>query len=245
VTALRARLLGGGQATDVFVPTPHPVVAELLAGLGPDVLCLDQEHALFAPEAVHAVVGAAALGGAPVLVRVFLNRAYHVAAALDAGAAGVLVPCIESAEAAAGAVAFARHPPVGTRGFGPARSSRYGGAIGEAVACAPEETLVAIQVETQRGLDALNEILVVDVVFVGPGDLALSLGLDGPQLRPLLEDVVVRTHAAGKAAGTYAADAETAGKWLAAGVELVLIGSDLSFLAAVVEAAWLQLRSAR
>jgi 2-keto-3-deoxy-L-rhamnonate aldolase RhmA len=74
VTSLRARLLGGDRAVGLFVQTPHPVVAEVAGRLGPDVLCLDQEHAPFDIAAVHAVVGGAALAGVPALeVRVLAN----------------------------------------------------------------------------------------------------------------------------------------------------------------------------
>ena len=247
MTSLRARLLGGDRAVGLFVQTPHPVVAEVAGRLGPDVLCLDQEHAPFDIAAVHAVVGGAALAGVPALVRVPANTAHHIAAALDAGAAGVVVPRVESAGEAAAAAAFARYPPVGSRGLGPARSTGYGRDIAAAVARAADETLVAVQVETRRGVEAIDEILTVgeiDLVFVGPGDLAASTGLGGGALRDILDDVVTRTHAAGKAAGIYVADADAAADWGRRGVELILFGSDLGFLSAGVEAAWLSLRGA-
>lgn len=242
---LRRHLLAGGQAVGIFVQTPHPVAAELLAGLGPEFVCVDQEHAPIGVESLHALVGAAALAGVPAIVRVPAGTAHHVAAALDAGAAGVLVPRVESAEEAAGVVRFARHPPAGARGIGPARATGYGRRIEETLAQAGEETLVVVQVETRQGRDSLDEILDVagvDVVFVGPGDLAASLGLDGARLQPAVEEILDRAAAAGKATGVFAAGPDEGAAWLARGVGLVLLGSDLAFLAQGVEQAWRRLR---
>ena len=249
---LRQRLLGGGQAVGIFVQAPHPVVAEVLGGLGPDLVCLDQEHAPMGPEAIHALVGGAMLAGLPAIVRVAAGTAHHVAAALDAGAVGVLVPRVESGAEAADVVRFARYPPVGARGVGPARATGYGRRIGDAVARAGDETLVGVQVETRRGVERLDEILAVegvDLVFVGPGDLAASLGLDGgladARLRPVVEEILDRIAAAGRASGIFAAEPAAGAEWLARGAGLVLLGSDLGFLATGVEQAWQLLNELR
>lgn len=243
MTSLRRRLREE-QLTGLFVQTPHPIVAEVAAGLGPDLLCLDQEHAPLGVEAVHALVGAARLGGVATIVRVPAATGHHVAAALDAGADGVLVPHVESAEATAEVVRFSRYPPAGERGLGPGRANAWGRAVG-----AGEETVVGVQVETRRAVEALDEILAVegvDLVLVGPGDLALSLGLTGgpadPALRPVVEDVLDRVAGAGRAPGVFAPDAASGAAWLARGVRLVLVGSDLGHLARSVEDAWRTLR---
>jgi 4-hydroxy-2-oxoheptanedioate aldolase len=135
--------------------------------------------------------------------------------------------------------------------MGPGRASGYGRRIAESLARADEETLVAVQIETRAALDVLDEILGVDgvdLIFVGPGDLSVSLGLAGgladPRLRPVVEDVLDRAAAAGKATGVFAADVEGGAGWLARGVGLVLVGSDLGFLAAAVEHAWRSLDDA-
>lgn len=242
---LRGRVLARERVAGPFVQTPHAAVPELLGRLGVDFVCVDQEHSAMGPETVQSLVAAAALGGVPALVRVADATAHHVAAALDAGAAGVLVPRVESAEEAAGVVRFARHPPAGARGIGPARATGYGRRIEETLAQAGEETLVVVQVETRQGRDSLDEILDVagvDVVFVGPGDLAASLGLDGARLQPAVEEILDRAAAAGKATGVFAAGPDEGAAWLARGVGLVLLGSDLAFLAQGVEQAWRRLR---
>ena len=243
MTTLRQRLLDGPVA-GLFVQTPHPVAVEVLAGLGPDFVCLDQEHAPLGRESVHALLGAAALAGVPALVRVPGPLPHRIGAALDSGAAGVLVPRIESAASAADVVRWARYPPAGERGFGPGRANGYGRA-GVQDAEAP---VVAVQVETQAGLDALDAILAVDgldLVFVGPGDLSVSLGLDGirdPRLQPVVADVLARVAAAGRWAGVFALDAAAASAWLEGGARLVVVGSDLLFLATGVQEAWRALR---
>ena len=245
MTRLRRQLLGGGSAVGTFVQTPHPVVPELLAALGVDVLCLDQEHSAMGVETIHALVGAAALGGVPVVVRVADCTAHHIGSALDAGAAGVLVPRVRSASDAAAAVAFARYAPGGVRGLGPGRAAGYGRDVARELREANERTLVAVQIETRAAVDALDEILAVeglDLVFVGPGDLSASLGLAGgiadPRLQPVVENVLDRAHAAGRATGVFALDAAAAADWLRREVGLVLLASDLGLLAGAVADAW-------
>jgi 4-hydroxy-2-oxoheptanedioate aldolase len=246
---LRARLSAGGQAVGIFVQTPSPVVPELLGHLGVDFVCIDQEHSALGPESVQALVAGAALGGVPALVRVSDSTAHHVAAALDAGAAGVLVPRVSSAPTARDVVRFARYPPLGERGLGPGRAAVYGRTIPDALATANDEILVAVQIETGAALDALEEILAVDgidLIFVGPGDLSASLGLAGgigdPQLHGIVVDVLARSREAGRATGVFALDTDGARAWLDAGVQLLVVGSDLALLAAAVEQTWSALR---
>jgi 4-hydroxy-2-oxoheptanedioate aldolase len=238
-------VLAGDRLSGIFLQAPHPVVPELVGRLGADVLCIDAEHGAMGRETVHALVGATPVHA---LVRVAETSASAIGSALDAGAAGVLVPRVESAAAAAAAVSFARYPPQGKRGIGPARSNGYGYGIPAALAHANEEVLVALQIETTAGLEELDAIAAVegvDMIFVGPGDLSASLllpgGLGDPALAGIVEAALARATAAGRARGVFALDEETGAAWLARGVEHVLVGSDLGFLAAGVEAAWARL----
>jgi 4-hydroxy-2-oxoheptanedioate aldolase len=244
-------VLGGERLAGIFVQTPSAVVPELLGGLAVDFVCIDQEHSAFGPETVQALVAGAALGSLPAVVRVAEGTAAHIGAALDAGAAGVLVPRVSSAAAARDAVRFARYPPHGARGLGPGRAAAYGRRVPEALAQAMRETFVAVQIETREAVDALEDILEVDgldLVFVGPGDLAASLGLDGIRdaaLVRIVEDVLKRAAAAGVAAGAFAPDVERAAAWRDLDVRLLVLGSDLGFLAESVERAWAALHAAR
>ena len=106
-----------------------------------------------------------------------------IAAALDSGARGILVPRVSSAAQAAAAVEAARYPPLGRRGVGPGRAASYGYRIPEYLAGANAELVVALQVETAEGLDNVDAIAAtegVDVVFVG-GDLSVSIDAIGPE----------------------------------------------------------------
>ena len=247
--SLRARVLAGDRLVGTFVQTPTPVVPELLGALGVDFVCIDQEHSAMGPETVQGLVAGAGVGGVPAVVRVADAAGPYIAAALDAGAAGVIVPRVSSAATAAGVVRSARYPPAGERGVGPGRAAGYGRTVASALAGANETTLLGIQIETRAALDALEEILAVDgidLVFVGPGDLSASLGLEGgmqdPRLAAVVDDVLVRARAAGRAAGIFTLDLDAARGWRERDVQFLVVGSDLAFLAAGVERAWSTLR---
>jgi 4-hydroxy-2-oxoheptanedioate aldolase len=235
-SGLRARLEAGQPALGTFVQSSDPLVCEVLGGTGFDLLCLEGEHSAMGPETIQRLVAAAQLGGSEVLVRLADNAVPYVAGALDAGAAGVIVPRVHTGAEAAAAARAAHFPPRGERGVGPGRAAVYGRAIPEYVARAAAETVVAVQVESRRAVDALDEIVAtdgVDLVFVGPGDLAASLGmpgLDDPGLVELVGQLITRIHAAGRWAGVFAGTPARAAGWLEQGVELVLLASDVSFL---------------
>jgi 4-hydroxy-2-oxoheptanedioate aldolase len=245
---LRERVLDGERLAGTFVQTPSAVVPELLGSLGVDFVCIDQEHSAMGPETVQALVSGAELGGVPAVVRTPDASPAHIGAALDSGAAGVIVPRVSSATTAAEVVRSSRYPPLGERGLGPGRAASYGRRIANALADANDETLVGIQLETRAAVDALEQIVAVDgidLVFVGPGDLSASLGLEGgmqdPRLSETIARVIARARAAGRAVGLFTLDADASAR-AAHDVEFLIVGSDLAFLASSVEHAWKQLR---
>jgi 4-hydroxy-2-oxoheptanedioate aldolase len=186
------------------------------------------------------------------VVRVRDCGAAEIGSSLDAGAAGVLVPRVANAAEAALTVRSARFPPEGVRGFGPGRAARYGMEMQPYLKRAREATLVAVQIETAAGLDALDEILEVegiDVVFVGPNDLALSLDLTDPAdvtaLNETISSIVSRARARGRVAGIFAGGAEAGAKWLAAGVQFIVYGSELGFMVEGARSALHALRDAQ
>ena len=123
---LRARIEAGEPLVGTFLQSPSVAGAELVSGLGVDFVCVEGEHSGLGREQVQGLVAAAAVAATPALVRVSANAAVEIAAALDAGAAGVIVPRVDSAVEAAAAVRAARYPPAGTRGIGPSRATGYG-----------------------------------------------------------------------------------------------------------------------
>jgi 4-hydroxy-2-oxoheptanedioate aldolase len=159
------------------LPTPYAV--EILARSGFDWLCVDLQHGFMTLADLLPVMQAAAITATPVLVRVEDPASLMIHRALDAGAAGVIVPTIDSAGQAAAAAALCRYPPRGRRSWGPARLVLGDPAYTPQSANA--EALCIVMIESRRALDNLDEILSVaevDAVLVGPSDLAIDLGLD-------------------------------------------------------------------
>lgn len=233
---VRARLEGGAQLLGTFVQIADPAACEVMAKLGFEVLCVEAEHSCLGVETVQRLVLAMASTPAAALVRVAGNDPIAIAAALDAGAEGVLVPRVSTAAEAEAAVAAARFPPVGSRGLGPSRATAYGADIAGHLARANRELLLAVQVETAQALENLHELLAVaeiDLVFVGPGDLACSLGIQDPaaaELADTVASILTRARAAGRLTGVFAGSPADAARWRARGAGLVILGSDLTWL---------------
>ncbi|TIU32071.1 MAG: 4-hydroxy-2-oxovalerate aldolase, partial [Mesorhizobium sp.] len=131
-----------------FAAIPHAVAIEVMAQSGLDFLCIDWEHAQISRDLVEGMVRAADVHRVPTMVRVPGHGSEAIAAALDSGAQGVLVPRVSSAGQAMMAVQASRYPPAGERGVGPGRAAGYGYRIPEYLAAANDRTVVAVQVET-------------------------------------------------------------------------------------------------
>lgn len=219
-----------------------PLMAMTVASLGFDYVGIDVQHGAAGPETATSLVAAVIPWSVP-LVRVARNDAADIGRVLDAGALGVIVPMVESAEEARAAVAACRYPPLGTRSFGPARArivhgSDYAARADELVACVP-------MIETARGLARVDDILAVpgvDAVYVGPADLSLSLGL-----RPLLDqDDAVFTEALATIAGAARRHGVAAGVHASAalaatrreqGFSMITVGIDQTVLSEGMRAA--------
>src|SRR5262249_18593348 len=142
-----------------------------------DFVCVEAEHSPLGRESIHALLGAARR---PALVRVADNAGVPIVSALDDGAEGVIVPRVDSAEEAQAAVDAARFPPLGKRGVGPGRASGYGRTLPEYFAAANEQVIVGVQIESAAAVADVTRIAAVqgvDLLFLGPGDLAVSLGV--------------------------------------------------------------------
>jgi 4-hydroxy-2-oxoheptanedioate aldolase len=159
---------------------------------------------------------------------------------LDLGVEVLLIPMVESAEQARALVAATRYPPDGIRGVGSAlaRASRWN-RVGGYLKGAAETVSLLVQIESAAGLEALPEIAAVDGVdgiFLGPADLAASLGHLGEQTHPAVtgavEDAIKAITAAGKPAGVNAFPRDLADRYLGAGARFVLVGADVTLLAA-------------
>ncbi len=231
--SFRERLRAGAPVVAMFSVIPAPAICELASHAGFDAIVLDTEHGPMGPESLDRLVPAAKAAGIYPLVRVRENDDSLIGAALDVGAAGVVVPQIGSGSAAAAAVAAARFSPLGHRGANPyVRSARYGGER-EYFARANDETAVILMIEGRGGIDALDDILAVpslDAIFVGPFDLSQSLGVPGETDHPLvvekMKDIVARAGARQIAAGVFAPNADAAKRWNELGVRFISLGFD-------------------
>jgi 4-hydroxy-2-oxoheptanedioate aldolase len=208
-TSLRLRIQAREPLLGCFVTWPTTGIADLAALAGFDFLVLDSEHGFFDPESVGHMVLAADAAGILTVVRVPNCQASADAGrALDGGAAGILFPRADGLPSVRTAIEGVKFAPQGKRGLGGVRANRYGAEpLDRFVRRANEETLVAIQIETQGALEDLPEIAAeaaVDVLFVGPNDLSQALGIPGQMEDPRFVDALVRVAAEAARAGRCA-----------------------------------------
>ena len=197
MTSLRQTLRGGGTAIGTWLQSGSPVMAEALAAVGFDFLTVDAEHSAVDVPQVLGLFQAVRAGNphcAP-LVRLPGHDYATVKRYMDAGAAGVIAPLINSASDAREVVAAVKYPPAGARGVGFARANVYGLRLDEALQSANAESVVCVQIEHAHGVAAVQEILSVpgiDAAFIGPYDLSMSLGIPGQFDHHLMHDAQQR-----------------------------------------------------
>lgn len=228
----------------VWACSGSPLVAEILAGAGMDWMLIDMEHSPNSLESTLAQLQAVAAYDTTPVVRVPFGETVTIKQVLDLGAQNLLVPMISSAAEAEDIVAAVRYPPRGRRGVGSAlaRSARWN-RVEDYLQNADAHVSLFVQVETAAAVEAAGEIAAVegvDGVFVGPSDLAASMGLLGQQSHPDVTAAVIRTfeavRAAGKPVGVNAFDPAVAQAYLDAGASFVLVGADVALLARGSEA---------
>jgi 4-hydroxy-2-oxoheptanedioate aldolase len=228
----------------MWVCSGSPLVAEICAGGGLDWLLIDMEHAPNGLESVLAHLQAVAPYDALPLVRMPGCLPVMVKQVLDLGAQNLLMPMVDTAEQAEASVRAVRYPPRGMRGVGSAlaRSARWNRVEGY-LADADRYVSLFVQIESAAGVANAAEIAAVDGVdgvFVGPSDLAASMGLIGRQSHPevvaAVRSAFAAVTAAGKPVGVNAFDPAVADAYLAAGASFVLVGADVAMLARGSEA---------
>jgi len=228
-----AKLRAGQPTVGFWMNTGSSLVAEFAARAGFDWILLDQQHGYWSDDALLAALQVIAPTDTVPLVRVLHNEPGLIGRALDAGALGVIVPLVNSATEAAQAVMAARYPPLGGRSAGGARNRLYGD---DYFATANQEVLVAVMIETREAAERAAEIVAVpgvDVVFVGPGDLAFSLGTFGQKSalhEALIQQVLVAGRARRVPAGIYCSSIEEAIRRANEGFLFVPCGDDLSLV---------------
>jgi 2-keto-3-deoxy-L-rhamnonate aldolase RhmA len=220
-----------------WISSSSLVNLDALKGVGFEWFMLDTEHAPVNPETLAAMVALLGEGGPTPLVRVGNVDQYLVKQALDAGAHGILVPLVSTEAQAAAAVAFAKYPPDGVRGAAAAAASRYGTELASYLRSANAETLVGVQIETKEALSNLEAIARtpgIDILFVGPQDLTLSLGLlddrKNPKVREAMRTVVEACERHGKVPGTLVINPEEKRAAVEIGFRFISLASDVRFL---------------
>ncbi|KAB0621243.1 HpcH/HpaI aldolase family protein [Castellaniella defragrans] len=222
----------------LFMGLCDPGVAELLGDTGLDWLLIDGEHGPNDLRTVLAQLRALEACRADVLVRIVDHDPALIKQMLDIGVQSLLVPMVESAEQARALVRATRYPPAGIRGVGSAlaRAARWNG-VPDYLKRADDEICLIVQAESRASLDALDDILTVegvDAVFIGPSDLAASMGHLGqpehPEVRAAVLGALEKVVRSGKAAGVFATRLDTARLYCQAGARFVALGTDTLLL---------------
>lgn len=216
---------------------------EVLAYTGMDYVLIDLEHSPIGAEHAAQLVGVAQGAGLAPLVRVDGIERSPILKMLDAGAAGLVVPQLETVEQARKLVSYAKFPPLGNRGYCPTRDGGWGsGSCYERgmdgyMAEANASTLLIPQCETAGCLEHIEEIAAVegvDGIFIGPFDLSIALGIPGKFSDPLLTEGIERVRracaAAGKLCIMYAGSGEAAKRYFDQGFPSVAAGLDIEVL---------------
>ena len=236
---LREIWAGGKQATNIWLGLPSMLAAESIGHQGWDSITIDMQHGHIDFASMVAMLTAISTTATVPLVRVPWNEPGDVMRALDAGAYGVICPNIDTREQCERFVGACRYAPLGYRSVGPRRAVLYGGS--DYIAKSNETVLAAVQVESAIGLKNVSEIAAVkslDMIYIGPTDLALSLGRDirsglsDTVLLEAIDKILAAAKAAGVHTGIYCRNADDAKAMLARGFDFVTVTSDDALLSA-------------
>jgi 2-dehydro-3-deoxyglucarate aldolase len=195
IQQLRARLQTGGRSIGSWMQLPHASVAEIMGRAGYDWVAADLEHGAISVHQLPDIFRALELGGTLPLARLAQGAPKDCKQALDAGAGGVIIPNIESAQQLIDLVAACRWPPAGSRGVGFSRANLFGKDF-EGYREEAQAPIIVAMIENVRGLENIEAILSVtglDALLVGPYDLSASMGLtaqfDHPEFSTALDRI--------------------------------------------------------
>jgi len=238
--SLRTRLQAGQPVVGTMIQeVGSPFIVHVLENAGFDFVFVDMEHGRFGLESAVDLLQIIRLTNMVPLVRVPDNQYYWIARLMDAGAQGVMIPRVETRLQAEAAIQSMRYPSTGQRGMAVARGHNdY--KRQDALAFAQEanrENLLIVQIESQNAVENVDEIIStpgVDVALIGPGDLALSLGIalkmDDPAMVAAIEQVVAACKQHNIIAGLHVGDLKAIKYWSKNGILLLSGSSDLDIL---------------
>ena len=234
--SFRARLKQGELLLGSLISLPNTEVVELLAKIGFDWLFIDGEHGPFDALQMQHMLQAAS-PHCPCLIRVASHDVVAIKNALDIGAAGIIVPQINTVTEAAQAIQAAKYPPTGNRGVGLARAHGYGLNFSDYLSRADSETCVVLQAETRAAVDNIEDIVALDhldAILIGPYDLSANLGHMGELEHPEVVAAIKKVERACKQKnvqlGYFGVNAQAVGPYIDRGFTLIAAGVDSLFL---------------
>lgn len=242
---LKQQWAEGRAAINGWLSIGNPFTAEIMAAQGYDSVTIDAQHGALDYSAVLPMLQAMRASGVTPLVRVPWREPGAVMKALDAGAQGIVCPMVNSAAEAAEFVSYTRYPPHGQRSFGPTRAAFAYGSYGVA---ANDEVLALAMIETQQGMDNLEQIAAtpgLDGIYIGPADLTLGTqngrlapGFDReePEIVALIQRILAACKENGIRACLHCGSPEYAAKAVGWGFDLTTVGGDTRLLAAAASA---------
>lgn len=231
---LHEELNEGRVPCGMFVPFASAPLVEIAGAVGYDFIIVDTEHGATNSESVESLIRAADVVGVDCVVRVPQHAYAEAQRAMDAGAAGILAPHVTTADEARALAEATHFPPRGRRGFaGTARSGGYGLLDKATLLSRADEMVTMAQIEDVEAVANLDEIAAVpgiDLLFIGPADLAMSAGKDGVEYERYLADVIGEATSLGAKhaplkVGCFARDAATAAQLMNQGIGLVALSA--------------------
>jgi len=231
---IKEQVLSGRFMAGAWCNLASSLTTEMAARAGFDWILIDQEHGPGDSLSLLGQIQAVGTYPSAPIVRIAWNEMPRFKQALDLGAAGIMIPYIETADDAARAVSYLRYPPQGVRGVASSpRATGFGTNFDDYFAAANRKLLTVTQIETARAVQNAPQIAAVDgvdVLFVGPMDLSLSVGLPGrfedPEYRAILAKVAATARDAGKAAGILLPSVQLLEMVYEMGYRFVAAGSD-------------------
>ncbi|MDQ3524398.1 MAG: aldolase/citrate lyase family protein [Chloroflexota bacterium] len=236
---LKQKLNAGEQVIGCFMPPPSPILVELCGAAGFDFVLIDNEHGPINADSAYPMILAAESWNLTAIARVGLQDKQEVLKFLDLGIQGIMAPQINTAEQAVYSVAATRFAPRGTRGLAGGRAFGFGVSMlaSEAAKHLNEEMLAILQfehIDAVEDLEAIVNTPDLDMLFVGPNDLAQSMGFPGepghPDVTVVADKAVEAAKRVGVRTGTVAFSPEAAQQAFARGFDMVVANAPGLFL---------------
>ena len=251
---IRAALSEGKTVLGTMVAEiRQPAIMQLLSIAGFDFCIIDNEHGPFNIETIADLSRAGRCYGVTPIVRVPELAYPYLAQSLDVGAQGIMLPRVYNVEQVKAALDIVKYPPQGNRGCALNRghTNFQPGPVLDIMARANQENLVVIQIETKEALEQVDEIAAVpgvDVLFIGPNDLSISLGVAGPPTSPTMVAAIEKVVAACQKHGVYCAiqlaDVGLSRHWAANGIPMISYSAETGLLIGAGQAATKGIRAA-